>query len=493
MNISKKTRFFSLVLGILMLCACFLTACNSDGDTEETTAATTLPPAEETKEITIENWLPIKDYGENGGAGEVTLLTFNTYNNNYMLIQQEDSADPLRSEAYSRTQKIQEKFNVALKPIETNKVTDELQASLMGQGGEYDIIYPHPDNATPITELALVVDLYSFENIHLDEPWWNQSVETFTIDGKIFFAASDYSICGQGLPAYIYNRDLWRELQLDQKYDLNTLIHNKEWNIFLFRQIVMEYGSDVDNNDKYDLQDRYGLLFGGGNPYFWSMGGQVISKDSNGEYYLSLDIDRTSSMATALYDLVFSSEHKVFELDATSWAQFPNSEGWTAFKTGQSLFMQYELGAMFNLLPQVKFDLGYAPLPLYENGQDYRTLCGAGFFMIPKKTENPERNSIILEALCIDSYTGFRDVFFHTILLGRLSNVEEDYEMLKMLHESKIYDLGYTWAKGGSNVLLKNVILNRDPNVAAVIKGRWREMSKTLEYIEMIRNGVYSQ
>ena len=57
----------------------------------------------------------------------------------------------------------------------------------------------------------------------------------------------------------------------------------------------------------------------------------------------------------------------------------------------------------------------------------------------------------------------------------------------------KIYDLGYTWAKGGSNVLLKNVILNRDPNVAAVIKGRWREMSKTLEYIEMIRNGVYSQ
>lgn len=503
MRISKKTRALTLILALMMIATCLFTSCNedtsSDTQTQETSSKTTQenttgkegtvgPPC---FGVGIDEWLPITDYGENGGAGEINYLIYTTYAHNYMLVQQDDSEDPLRSEAYSRTQKVQELFNVYLNVIENNDITGTLQASLMGQGGEFDIVYPHPDNATPITQNHLATDLYTYENVHLDQPWWNQSVDTFTIDGRLYFAASDYSICGQGLGALIYNRDLWKQLQLD--YDINALVQDYEWTIATFREIIMQYGSDADNNDVYDLNDQYGFLFSAPTSFYWSMGGRVIEKDANENYYLAIDIDRISAMAEAMCALVHSSDNKTFTMPGASWGQFPTSPQWAAYKTGNSLFMQYELGSMFNLLPDVPFDIGYAPLPLLDSEQtSYNTLCGAGFFILPGKSEDPVRNSIILEALCIESYEKFRPTFFHTILLGRLSNLEEDYEMLELLHESKVYDLGYTWSSGGSAWILKVAVDDNDPgSIASYVRGRWKDMEGTLDFIDEIRAGFY--
>lgn len=501
MHISAKTRAFTLMLALMMIVTCLLTSCNEDTSSDEETKETTATVATTKKNNVIEppiekqgigSWVPITDYGVDGGAGQVNYLIFNTYSYNYMLVQQDDSEDPLRSEAYSRTQKVQELFNVYLNVVESNDLTGTLQASLMGQGGEFDIAYPHPDQATPIMQNHLATDLYSYDNIHLDQPWWNQSVDTFTIDNRLYFAASDYSICGQGLGALIYNRDLWKQLQLD--YDINALVHDYEWTMALFREIIMKYGSDVDNNDVYDLNDNYGFLYSSPTTYYWSMGGRVIEKDENNEYYLAIDVDRLSSMAEIMCALVHSSDHKTFTMPSASWAQFPTSPQWAAYKTGNSLFMQYELGAMFNLLPDVPFDIGYAPLPLLDSNQtSYSALCGAGFFILPKKSLDPVRNSIILEALCIESYEKFRPTFFHTILLGRLSNVEEDYEMLELLHESKVYDLGYTWSRGGSAWILSVAVDDNDPgSIASYVRGRWKDMEGTLEFIDEIRSGFYS-
>ncbi len=495
MNTLRKTKILCLFLGLLMVFTCFLTSCNKDpseGDGESTTGKKPIESENPvTKGAVIEDWVPVDDYGIDGGAAEINYLCFNDYAYNYMLIQQEDSADPLRSSAYSRTMKVQEKFNVYLKKIEMSDVTGALQSSLMGGGGDYDLVYSHPDNVTPIMQNGLATNLYSYENIHLDQPWWNSSVETFTIDNQLYFAAADYSICGQGLPSLVFNRDLWKQLQLD--YDIYDLVENKEWTIAIFREIIMQYGLDVDNNDKFDLSDKYGYVFHGATQYYWGMGGKIVEKDENGDYHFMLDVDQTSTMAELLYSLVFESDHKTFrKTEQTNWGNFATSQTWAAYTTGNSLFTDFELGAFFYLLPKLPFDIGYAPMPLLNSEQDdYYTICGAGFFILPGKSTNPVRNSIILEALCIDSYADFRPTFFHTVLLGRLSNVEEDYEMLERLHNSKIYDLGYTWSRGGSGSVLGIVIEDRSPEVASYIQGRWKEMQETMEFIEEVRAGLY--
>lgn len=502
MNIFKKAKILCLFLSLLMVLSCLLTSCKDDsgnhgGESTSGEATTGKAPAEtkepEPKDAVIEDWVPVQDYGKDGGATEINYLFFNDYATNYMLIQQDDSEDPLRSSAYSRTMKIQEKFNIYLKEIEVPDVTGTLQASLMGGGGDFDLVYPHPDNVTPIMQNGLATNLHTYENLHLDQPWWNSSVETYTIDGHLYFAAADYSMCGQGLVAMIYNRDLFKQLQLD--YDIYDMVENKEWTIEAFREIVMKYGTDVDGNDKYDLNDKYGFMFCGATHFYWAMGGKLVEKDDNNDYHFMLDVDQVSTMAELLCNLVFDTDHKTFrKTEATNWGNFANSQTWAAYATGNSLFMDFEIGAFFHLLPNLTFDLGYAPLPLLNSEQDdYHSICGAGFFVIPRKTSDPTRNSIILEALCIESYADFRPTFFHTILLGRLSNVEEDYKMLERLHESKVYDLGYTWSRGGSGSVLGIAIEDRNPEaIASYIQGRWKEMNETMDFIEEVRSGLYS-
>ncbi len=494
MNISKKARVLSLLLCLLMVFTCLATACNDDeGEQPDENQATTAP-VQGDKEATIENWLPVTNYGVNGGVGQINYLIYETYAKKYMLVQHEDSEDPLRSEAYSRTQKVEEKFNIYLNVLEQKDCGGTLQSSVMGQGGEYDLIYPAPHEGSFMLENNLLTDLCSYENIHLDEAWWNQSVDTFKIDDRLYFAASDYSICGQGLVGLIYNRDLFKQLTLDQQYDINQLVEDKQWTMSLLREIAMKYGTDVNGDDKFTLEDQYGMIYQNYHVdgYYWAMGGTVVTRDENNGYYLSIDVDRVSRMANALYDLIYASENKVFWMKNVSWADFEESDGWKAYKTGKNLFMSFEFGALFSCLQTVSFDLGYAPLPLLDEEQDdYHALCGAGFFMIPKKSVDAVRNSIILEALCIDSYANFRPTFFKTVLLGRLSNLEEDYAMLERLHESKTYDLGYTWGRGESGSLLKMVSNDGDTNVASKIKGRWREMNKCIEFIEEIRSGLY--
>lgn len=499
MNISKKARALALLLGMLMLFACFATSCANDDEddpqnTQQTTTAPKVDDGDDEKEANIESWLPIRDYGVAGGVGQVNYLIYDTYANKYMLVQHEDSEDPLRSQAYSRTQKVEEKFNIYLNVLEETDCAGKLQASVMGQGGEYDIIYPAPGQQMTMLENNLLTDLMTYENIHTDEPWWNQSVETFTFNDRLYFAAADYSICGQGLVGLIYNRDLFKDLQLDRKYDINKLVEDKEWTMEVLREIAMQHGDDLNNDDKYTLDDSYGMIYQNyhTNGYYWSMGGTVVTKDENGNYDLSISLDRCSKMADALYDLVYSSDNKVYVMPNCSWSQFETSDGWKAYKKGDSLFMSFEFGALFTCLQSVSFDLGYAPLPLLDTDQeDYYSLCGAGFFMIPKKSSDPERNSIILEALCIDSYANFRPTFFKTVLLGRLANMEEDYAMLERLHESKVYDLGYSMAQGGSNSILASVIESKNKQIASMVRGHWSDMKKIIENIDDLCEGLY--
>ncbi len=501
MRFSKRTKLMCLFLCLIMLLSALLTACDGgtegEGGEESTGAPTTAAPSDQEKPTSIEGWLPINDYGVDGGAGEVKLVTYTNYNTNYMFIQNTDSEDPLRAAAYSRTQRVGELYNVAFTPVEVADVTSSIQSSVMGGTCEFDIVYPQPGSVYDLTVNNLVSDLYSYENIHLDQPWWNKSVETFTVDNHLYFAAADFSICGQGLTCLIYNRPLWNTLQLP--YDLTAMVYNYEWTMDKLREIVMQYGKDLDGDDKYTLNDAYGMIYQlyHTNSYYWSMGGKIVTYDkANDEYQMAIDVDLTSKMATSLYRLMWDSDNKVYAMPKVTWSNFATSEGWKAYKNGNSLFMSYEVGALFRHLQEVTFELGYLPNPkLTVEQTEYPALCGAGFFMLPRKTVDPLRNSIILEALCIESYVSFRPAFIRTILLGRLSNVEEDYDMLNYLHESKTYDMGYTWSRGGSNSILEMVAdpTQKSTNVASLIKGRKKDMSQTLDIIEEMRSGIYSE
>ncbi len=348
-------------------------------------------------------------------------------------------------------------------------------------------------------ENNLLTNLCTYEHLHLDQPWWNSSADTFRIDNRLYFAASDYSLMGQGLTGLIYNRDLFRQEGLDKLYDIDQLVWDKEWTISLLREIAMKYGKDTDG-DIATLGGTYGMIFQSyhTNAYYWSMGGTVVSKGQNDEYFLSIDADYAQNMGNALCELVYNSEKKVYTMPRVSWKHFEKSEGWKYYKQGTTMFISVELGALgvlANSIHSVPFDIGFAPLPMLSdtNQNDYYSLRGNGFFMIPKKAINSVRSSVLLEALSIESYAKIRPNLIKYTLWGREGNpeYEKDSAMLELIHGSVTYDLGYTWSHGGSSSILQMVVDDGDTAIKSLISGRWREMSETLDYIANIRNGQY--
>lgn len=506
-------RTLTLMLCMLLLVSMLFTSCNNDtanddgkGNAESTAGQTTKAPSsgdgggvvEDEKEAVIEDWLPVESYGVDGGNREIKMLTCNTYNKKYYFFREDDgNGDPLATASMSRYFKISETYDVVMSTVEPTSggLFGHLQSSLYGQGGDYDLVYPHPTSEIlAILESGFFENLWNFEHLHLDQPWWSQNqVDTYTIDDKLYIAVSDFSLSGQGFVSLIFNRAIYNDLQIGE--DLYDVVDDGEWTLAKMREVTMKFGQDVDSNDIYDANDQYGFIYQPQHTknFYWALGGKIIDRDANDQHYLAIDSDRTSRMATELFNLAYGSEDKVWLSEPCVYDTFAKSNGWGAFKGQQGLFMTYDLGGLYSHLNELTFKVGYLPYPKLDTEQtNYPVVCAAGFFAIPKKAPDAQMSSVLLEALSIYSYANYRPTFFNTILLGRMSEQEEDYEMLEFLHESKMFDLGFTFEMGGSASILYDVVIADHSNeVASLIRGRWNDMEKTLDCIESIRTGAF--
>ncbi len=512
---SKKTRSLCLLLMLVLVLPLALTACGGDGSGTGTTAATTIggngtqattgatQGTQEQEEIIdpeVEDWVEIYDMGIDGGARKITLVTDKDYNTNLYLFRHEDDGDVLAGDALAisastRTLFVEEQFNVAFEAREYNggALYSFIQSSLMGNGGEIDLVYPHP-TAYMLNYLSegLFQNLYNFDAIDLSKPWWNQSeVREFSVDDKLYIAVNDMSISGQGFLSIIYNRDLYNELQMTE--DVYSLVYDGEWTMAKLGELAMNFGEGAGADGVLNLNDKIGYALHQHNLY-WGAGGRVISKDATGAFYLAIDADQADLITSEWYKLLWETEEHVWKVEESySYATFGSTQTLAAFKGGTILFWSYDLGGLYKHLWNVTFDIGYLPAPKVNRDQEaYYSVCSAGFLAIPQKAKDNKVSSTLLEALAIHSYTNHRKNFFENILLSRMSEKPEDYKMLTFIHETKVFDWGsHLFVTSDSNVFVEMAVNQKSNSVQNMVKGRKKAWEKLLLNIEQIRTGEF--
>ena len=427
----------------------------------------------------IKEWFPEVSYANDGVESTVVFLTYDRCADQDMLFPAQEGTTLLSNAAFARTSRIKKDFGVN---FENNAHWDcygQLAAAMYASNCWIDLVYPSPEDAILMLENALLTDLNSYENIHLDQPWWNQSsVDTFTIDGHVYLAASEYSAMGQSAVGILYNRDLYQTFGNE---NLAELVENGGWTVEAMMNILMQNGAATGGS--YDLGS---MIFQSehGDAFYWAMGGSVLSVD-NDRYEISVDKERADRIVGKVYDLLYENSYHGYLLEEYK-GDFAQSEAWSAFTSGRPLFMSFDFGTQFALLDTLDFQAGFLPLPKLEQAQsDYYTLCDTGLFMIPKKTVDPVRNSIILEALSIESYATVSPVLYEQVLYVKLSPTEEDSDMLRRIIESKRYDLGHHVGVGPLESVMSFVTEYEFHRVSHVFTDD--ELLKTLEYIETIR------
>ncbi|MBQ8212973.1 MAG: hypothetical protein IJZ80_03105 [Clostridia bacterium] len=464
----KKT----LTCLILLLCAAALLLCSCTNGKK--------PPIEtdggsgDASDETLSG-LPPMDFGEEGAPREVVLLTFKGYNADYHFFADDMEGNLLHQVAFERTAYVNETYNVSLVAQEYNGTTcDPLFNSEAAGGGDYDFVYPHPDISwTNAIMQGCLTDFRTLEYVDLDAVYWNQSqIEEYTLGGKLFFAVSDFTMDGQGFSAMIFNRKIATDLQFEKS--LYDIVRDGEWTMEKMGQMLKLYGNDI-NEDKANAQ--YGLVYEYGHTISLhiSAGLPLMGVDESGNYYSELinQTEKLNDMAQKLYNLLWNSGDRVF-INQSNYGTFSGSEGWTAFLSDRVLFMTYNIGSLYRYLQTYEGDMGFLPLPKFDELQkDYYVSCGSGFLCIPAHAPDAQMSGFLLEALAAYSYSYYRPTFFNNILLGRLSKVQEDYDMLDFLHAHKKYTIGLTFGGGGYQVLRGVVVDNKSTDTMSFVRNNY--------------------
>ena len=456
---NNKRKLFA-PLCILLVMASLLCAC---GEKKNDNADTTSNQSVDENNPLI-SLLPDTDYDST-----FVILTREGYNEGQYLVNHEETGDPINAVSVARTVYLEDKYAIDMSVVENENLVTVLNNSHLAGGKEFDLIEPHPtDGITNLMVSGCFANLLEMPYQFTSREWWNQSqVENYTTNGKLYLGVSDLTITGQSLLGLIYNRD--RYVSLGFTEDLHDLTMSGGFTMEYLKELLTRCQSSSDGTDEDAAE--YGLLFQveSSRRWMYALGQRILTKNSDGVFELSLKKDPLVSLCSAMYGVLYESGD-VMVANTGGNKVFAQSDYWTTFESGRALFAAFNIGSNYSLLRELEFDVGYLPLPkLNASQQDYLVVEASALMGLPALAKNGEMSSVILEAMSIWSYQKMRPAFFDTILMGRLSENPDDYEMLEFLHESKFYDFGFTLDSENValNIISEVVINKKRPDTVA--------------------------
>ena len=122
----------------------------------------------------------------------------------------------------------------------------------------------------------------------------------------------------------------------------------------------------------------------------------------------------------------------------------------------------YEGTDIIHQFDDMEFEIGIVPFPKYDTEQDeYYSLYphDALLVAVPSKIENLERTANIIEDLNHISKRFLKSAWFDSLVERKYRFDDESLEMLDIIYETRVYDIGLYYDFGGirSGVLEQDV------------------------------------
>ena len=442
----KSIRFllFSLCL-VLLLCSC-------DTEQAEVTTATSNAAVTTADENTLE--IPLAaDYGKAEyrvlSAGNIVYEDFTA---------DEESAQPLDEAQYKRKKLVEQNYNVVINE-------DVKQAYSSGNGPGFTAVYTSTFSGTSTYSAALIAgydvsvlaycgclyDMNSAPGINLEKSWWDQKAnEALGINDLVFFTAGDYTFADND-SAYVimFNKKILADYGLPNPYDM---VYGNQWTLENFGNLCKTVTEDIDNNGIMDENDRYGLLV-----WVDSLLGMV-----NAAGQRCCEINESGEIVLTLYNettLDAVDRFLAIALDKQYALQYQSIQNNVAFEEklwsgGHGLFWTTHMGNVPRFR-EMESDFGLLPYPkltaTQENYYSTVTPYNSQFVCIPIVQDNIERTGVVTEAI---AYYGKKDVlpvYYDVNLKGRVSRDAESSDMLDIIFDNLVYDIGFLYQIGPYN------------------------------------------
>lgn len=448
---------------MVLILPILLTSCLGKEDSS-TTSVTSQTSENSEKEAVLFEDLP--DY--DGNAKEFVFLVRGLEaGERYQSVEigaEELTNELINDAVYNRNKLVEDHFNVKIKTIATGvgeSIVTNIRTHDFAGEVEYHVVMPTMDTAAVLAGEGLFLDLKSeaiTKNLDLSKEWWDQRAnEDLTIGGKLFFTTGHISVLDNACTSVIiFNKTIVDELKLENPYDL---VKDDKWTIDKLHELAREVTEDSDGSGDMNYKDTWGFVtaLGAPNSIIVGAGERFVGKDSNDLPSLVMGGQRYLSVLDKYADLLGDKQATLSVADITSEqiTETGFSDGYYVasdiFGSNRALFRTIVLADLFELA-DYNVSYGILPPPKYDDNQDayyaYVSPVGVPGVCIPRINDAPSETALIVSAMAEASTGTLNEAYYETMLKKRKVEDNDSKEMLDLIFENRVYDLGmvFNWA-----------------------------------------------
>ncbi|MBQ7299125.1 MAG: hypothetical protein IJW77_04715 [Clostridia bacterium] len=361
----------------------------------------------------------------------------------------EETGDTLNDAAFRRMINVEQLLNVDIVANPSAGYGNDLiKKSVMAGDGAYDCGFVKTHSATSLAESGMLVDLKTMDTLDITAPWWDQNaVNDLTVGERLFMVTGDISIMyKKSIGVLLFNKQMLNDQDLEDPYQL---VKDMKWTIDKFNEMASTVSQDVNGDGKYDLEDKYGLLYYCDMIALGLVGGGTHFTTKNADDYpeLTFYTDRTTDIFNKYTELMYNPQLSI------SWSKLgkSNDDIIAMFQDNRGLFNFNEFHAIENMR-QMDTAFGILPMPLYDESQErYYHIINphvAAMLLVPKDCRDLTRAGYVLDALGAESKNILTPAYYDQYLKSKGTRDNDSEEMLDIIFGSMTYDIGYLYNFG---------------------------------------------
>ncbi len=367
-----------------------------------------------------------------------------------------------------RNQEIQMEYGVEIQALKVENVAETVAQDCITGMVRYDAAMPFMGQAARLAQDAMLFDLKEFEFIHLDAPWWDQAAnESFSIGGKLFYTTGDISVMQKNVSyAILFNKELYEDLFSPEYGSLYDVVREGRWTLDLMAEMCARVEEDLDGNGVMTFEDRFGM-FGTNfiSGFYSATGNKLIEKDQNDIPYIAFATEESILAADrVLSAFLGSSWYANTQKMTPTWSE-PNiwEAAMAGFGNDRSLFYLSAFSAVKKLSNyNVREHMGILPLPKGSEAQEsYYTPSNAYYaygICIPAAVEDPDFSAYMIELMACEAKNYITPEYCENLVKWKDTGDDESLEMLELIFDSVVYDLGVLYNFGGIYSMFNNLM-----------------------------------
>lgn len=353
----------------------------------------------------------------------------------------EETGDVIDDAIYKRNSTVEERFNISIDAQHVPDPISMLRQSVLAKDDAYDLMLSHVIECGSAALEGNYLDWYNdLPYVNLDQPWYiGNALDALSVKNRAYIMAGEYCL---SILRFTYCMYFNKEIASDHNVgNLYSIVMDGGWTIDRLNEIVKGVYQNIDGDGQMTDKDLYGFTsdyWSAAITYQYAFDNPVMTKNSEGIPELAFNTPKLAQIVDKLYTFFYENPGSYvgdWGVSGPFW-----HEGRVLFLNG--------LFTNASTYRDLEFDFGIIPYPKWDEVQArYYTMSdGAHDVMaVPITTDDPERTSIIVEALNAESYKQVIPAYYETALKVKYTRDEESVQVLDMVLEGRSFDFGYVY------------------------------------------------